>query len=309
MNKSPIKLWLEAFRLRTLPLALSTIVMGSFLAANAFAFKWPVFILAVTTTLFLQILSNLANDYGDHQHGADNAERVGPQRSVQSGAISAADMRVAMIVFALLALASGIALLAVSFTDWTKILLFLGLGLAAIAAAVKYTAGSNPYGYRGMGDIFVFIFFGLVGTAGTYYLYANTLAEDPLGFLVFLPAISMGCLSTGVLNLNNMRDHVPDEKAGKITLVVRLGYVRAKQYHQILILTAFGSALLFILVHYQSIWQFAFILTAPIFLKHLHDVAQTQEPAQLDPQLKKLALSTLLFSILFGLGLFFSIGG
>jgi 1,4-dihydroxy-2-naphthoate octaprenyltransferase len=308
MNKSPIKLWLEAFRLRTLPLALSTIIMGTFLAADAFAFRWPVFILAVTTTLFLQILSNLANDYGDHQHGADNAERVGPQRSVQSGAISATDMRAAMIVFALLALASGIALLAVSFSDWTKILLFLGLGLAAIAAALKYTAGSNPYGYRGMGDIFVFIFFGLVGTAGTYYLYANSLLADPLGFLVFLPAISMGCLSTGVLNLNNMRDHVPDEKAGKITMVVRLGFAKAKQYHQILILSAFAAALLFTFAHYQSIWQFAFMLTAPIFLKHLRDVAQTQVPALLDPQLKKLALSTLLFSLLFGVGLFFSIG-
>lgn len=301
-----MKQWLEAFRLRTLPLALSTIIMGTFLAANAFAFNWPVFILAVTTTLFLQILSNLANDYGDHQHGADNAERVGPKRSVQSGAISAADMRIAMGIFGVLALGSGIALLAVAFTDWTKILIFLGIGLGAITAAVKYTAGKNPYGYRGMGDVFVFIFFGLVGTAGTYYLYANTLLEDPLGFLVFLPAISMGCLSTGVLNLNNMRDHVPDKRAGKITLVVRLGYAKAKQYHQALIITAFSAALLFTLAHYQSIWQFTFMLTIPIFLKHLREVAQTKEPALLDPQLKILALSTLLFSVLFGLGLYLS---
>ncbi len=301
MNQSPIKLWLEAFRLRTLPLALSTIIMGTFLAANAFAFNWPVFILAVTTTLFLQILSNLANDYGDHQNGADNADRIGPKRSVQSGAISAADMRIAMGIFGVLALGSGIALLVVAFTDWVNIVLFLGIGLGAIAAAVKYTAGKNPYGYRGMGDVFVFLFFGLVGTAGTYYLFAGKL--DPL---VLLPAISMGCLSTGVLNLNNMRDHIPDQKAGKITMVVRLGFAKAKQYHQALILTAFGAALLFTLAHYQSIWQFAFVLTAPIFLKHLREVAQTKEPALLDPQLKILALSTLLFSVLFGLGLYLS---
>lgn len=301
MNNSPIKLWIEAFRLRTLPLALSTIIMGAFLAANAFAFSWPVFILAVTTTLFLQILSNLANDYGDTQNGADNAERVGPQRSVQSGAITAEDMRIAMGIFALLALGSGIALLAVAFSNWVNILLFLVLGIGAIAAAIKYTAGKNPYGYRGMGDIFVFLFFGLVGTAGTYFLFTSHM--EPL---ILLPAISMGCLSTGVLNLNNMRDHIPDQKAGKITMVVRLGFAKAKQYHQALILTAFGAALLYTFAHYQSIWQFAFVLTAPIFLNHLRFVAQTKEPALLDPQLKVLALSTLLFSVLFGLGLYLS---
>lgn len=275
--------------------------MGAFLAANAFAFSWPVFILAITTTLFLQILSNLANDYGDTQNGADNAERVGPKRSVQSGAITAEDMRIAMGIFALLAFGSGIALLIVAFSNWVNILLFLVLGLGAIAAAIKYTAGKNPYGYRGMGDIFVFLFFGLVGTAGTYFLFTSHM--EPL---ILLPAISMGCLSTGVLNLNNMRDHIPDQKAGKITMVVRLGFAKAKQYHQALILTAFGAALLYTFAHYQSIWQFAFVLTAPIFLNHLRFVAQTKEPALLDPQLKVLALSTLLFSVLFGLGLYLS---
>ncbi len=296
-----IKPWLSAFRLRTLPLALSTIIMGSFLAANVFAFRWPVFVLAVATTLFLQILSNLANDYGDSQHGADNAGRVGPKRAVQSGAISAADMSIAMIVFALLALGSGIALLAVAFKNWLNILLFLGLGIGAIAAAIKYTAGKNPYGYRGMGDIFVFIFFGLVGTAGTYFLYTNHL--DPL---VLLPAISMGCLSTGVLNLNNLRDHINDKKAGKITMVVRLGYEKAKQYQQALIITAFAAAILFTIIRYESIWQLPFLLTAPIFLNQLRTINQTEDPALLDPQLKVLALSTLLFSVLFGAGLYLS---
>lgn len=299
---SPIKLWLSAFRLRTLPLALSTIIMGTFLATNAYAFRWPVFILAVTTTLFLQILSNLANDYGDSQHGADNAGRIGPKRAVQSGAISPKDMLAAMGIFALLALASGIVLLVVSFNNWVNILLFLGIGLGAIAAAIKYTAGNNPYGYRGMGDMFVFIFFGLVGVAGTYFLYTSAL--EPL---IFLPAISMGCFSTGVLNLNNLRDHINDKKAGKITMVVRLGFHKAKQYHRALILIAFSAALLFTFAHYQSIWQFSFLLSVPIFVKHLQAVAQTNEPAQLDPQLKVLALSTLLFSLLFGGGLYLSL--
>ncbi|CAN5429654.1 1,4-dihydroxy-2-naphthoate polyprenyltransferase [soil metagenome] len=301
MSKSPIKLWLSAFRLRTLPLALSTIFMGSFLAANVFAFRWSVFALAVTTTLFLQILSNLANDYGDTQHGADSEGRVGPMRAVQSGAISLKDMRTAMGILAVLALTSGVALLMVAFTDWVNILLFLGLGLAAIAAAVKYTAGKNPYGYRGMGDVFVFIFFGLIGTAGTYFLYTSHL--EPL---IFLPAISMGCLSTGVLNLNNLRDHINDKKAGKITMVVRLGFEEAKRYHRVLIITAFVAALLFTYAHYQSMWQLAFLLSGPIFLTHLREVAQNQEPALLDPQLKVLALSTLLFSLLFGFGLYLS---
>lgn len=292
--------WISAFRLRTLPLALSVIFMGSFLAAAAGEFNTWVFLLAVTTTLFLQILSNLANDYGDSIHGADSADRIGPKRAVQSGAITSADMRKAMFVLGGLSLVSGIALIAVALSalPLLYLLIFLALGLASIAAAVKYTAGNNPYGYRGLGDVFVFIFFGLVGVAGSYYLYTNE-----MDYLVFLPAITMGLLSTGVLNLNNMRDIKSDQKAGKITLPVRMGLDNAKKYHAGLIIGALGAAILFALIQYQGILNLLFLLCLPLFIKHLNFVMACQNPQELDPELKKLALSTLLLCLLFGVSM------
>lgn len=292
--------WLVAFRLRTLPLALSVIFMGSFLAASHNAFSWPILALAVTTTLFLQILSNLANDYGDSVHGADSADRIGPQRSVQSGAITAANMKTAMFIFAGLSLASGIALIALALMDLPVSYLvgFFVLGLAAIAAAVKYTAGDNPYGYRGLGDVFVFLFFGLVGVVGSYFLYTKA-----MDWTILLPASAMGLLSTGVLNLNNMRDHVSDEKAGKITLPVRMGFARAKMYHTLLITLAIAAAAIYVALHFQKPNNLLFLISLPLFIRHLTFVIRCTQPQLLDPELKKLALSTLLFCLLFGAGM------
>lgn len=290
--------WIHAFRPRTLPLAMSGIITGSGLAAFDQAFRWPVFVLALLTAVLLQVLSNLANDLGDHLHGTDNAGRVGPQRAVQSGAISTAAMKRAMWICGLLAFASGLALivpaLGLSFTT----LLFLLLGLLAIGAAVKYTYGSNPYGYAGLGDISVLLFFGLLGVGGTYYLHTSRV--DPL---VLFPALGIGLLATGVLNLNNMRDAENDAASGKRTVAVRLGPARAKGYHAALVLAGFAGLVVFTALSFRSWWQWLFLITFPFFARHLRTVLGNKERHALDPQLKVLALGTLVAALLFSLGL------
>ena len=291
--------WISAFRPRTLPLALASILTGGFLAAAAGHFNGPVVALAALTTILLQILSNLANDYGDSQNGADSVHRQGPLRAVQSGAISPAQMKRGMLICGLLALASGLALLWVAFgaagLGW--FLGFLALGLAAIWAAVNYTAGANPYGYAGFGDISVFVFFGLVGVGGTYFLQTQSL---PLP--VLLPAAALGCFATAVLNVNNIRDIKSDVLAGKITIPVRLGPARARRYHGLLLLLGLGCAALFVALTYRSPWQWLFALAAPLFLFNAVQVWRRQESMQLDPLLKQMALSTLVFTVLFGVG-------
>src|SRR5690554_4435762 len=202
--------WLHAIRLRTLPLALASILMASFMAQYHGLFRWEVFVLAALTTTLLQILSNLANDYGDSIHGADSAVRQGPIRAVQSGIISSGEMKKAMLVFALLSFISGNLLLFIALNDLFVYLSFVALGLLSIIAAVTYTSGTKPYGYLGLGDISVFLFFGLVGVLGTYYLH--TLEFSPQ---LVLPAVSLGLFSTAVLNINNIRDINSDAQAGK----------------------------------------------------------------------------------------------
>jgi 1,4-dihydroxy-2-naphthoate octaprenyltransferase len=298
-TKTLISVWIDAFRLHTLPLALSSIITGSFVAVAERQYRWSVIILAVLTTVLLQILSNLANDYGDAIKGTDNENRVGPQRAVQSGAISTGQMKNAIIVFAALSLVTGLGLLYLALGNhFLTALLFFGLGLAAIAAAIKYTVGDHAYGYRGLGDLFVFIFFGLVAVMGTYYL--NTLH---LNWVVLLPASTMGLLSAGVLNLNNMRDIDNDRASGKHTLATVLDYQKARVYHAVLIGLAFLLAFVFVLSNFHSLWNFLFLLSAPLFLIDLIKIFRTAEKAALYPYLKRLALATLVFSILFGVGL------
>ena len=291
--------WISAFRPRTLPLALASIFTAGFLARAAGQLNGPVVALAALTTVLLQILSNLANDYGDSQNGADSVHRQGPQRAVQSGAISPAQMLRAMWICGLLALGSGLALLwvALGAAGLGLALGFLALGLAAIWAAVNYTAGSRPYGYAGLGDLSVFIFFGLVGVCGTYFLQTQTL---PLA--VLLPAAALGCFATAVLNVNNIRDIDSDVLAGKITIPVRLGAVRARRYHGLLLLLGLGCAVLFVALSYRSPWQWLFVAAVPLLLFNGYQVWRRQEPLQIDPLLKQMALSTLVFTLLFGLG-------
>lgn len=295
---SNTKIWIKAFRLRTLPLAISCIAMGGFLAGAAGAFRWDIFVLCVLTTIFLQILSNLANDYGDSVHGADSFDRKGPTRAVQSGAVSKKQMRDAIIIFVVLSLLSGVTLLITAFGfEWKAIFFFFGLGILCILAAIAYTVGKKPYGYAGLGDLSVLIFFGFVGVLGSYYLFAK---NTP--YIEVLPALSCGLFSIGVLNINNIRDIESDRKAGKFSIPVRIGRRNAVIYQWILIAGAWVSAVTYTLITYHSLSQWSFILSLPLFI--INGRAVSVKPSdQLDPYLKQMALSTLTFVVLFGLGL------
>jgi len=296
------KPWIAAFRLKTLPLALSNTIVGSALAVMAGGFRWPVFGWAAVTTVLLQILSNMANDYGDFVNGKDTAERIGPKRMVQSGEIPAKTMLIGMIVIGILCAISGVTLIIVGTAgmDITGLLIFGILGLAAIAAAVKYTVGKNPYGYRGLGDIFVFVFFGLVGVLGTFFLHTQSIGPDAL-----LPASSVGLLSVGVLNMNNMRDYEADRKSGKRTIVVAIGERKAAYYHLFLITGAIVLTSIYTLLHYHSALQWLFLLCTPLLVMNLKKVFTYQNGAELYPELPRVSLAALLFSLLFLIGAIF----
>lgn len=290
--------WISAARLRTLPLSISGIVVGSALGHEDF-FNTSVFWLAIATTLGLQILSNFANDYGDGVKGTDNQDRVGPQRAIQSGVISKNEMFIGIVITAFVTFCVAVTLIYVAFGDdnFLYSVFFFVLGLIAIAAAIKYTVGNSAYGYRGLGDVFVFIFFGLVSVVGCYFLFTKS-----LNFFVFLPAITIGLLSTAVLNLNNMRDHNSDKKAGKNTLVVKLGIDNSRKYHYTIIFVAMVSILGYAILQYTHFNNVLFLVAfIPLFI-HLRKVAKTKNPELLDPELKKVALTTFLLSILFSLG-------
>lgn len=293
--------WVSAFRLRTLPLALSCIGMGGFLAAADHLSRWPVLALCVLTTLFLQILSNLANDYGDTKHGADSQHREGPQRAVQAGQISSAQMKGAIILFSALSFMSGLTLLwvALGTSGLYLFLFFLLLGVAAIWAAIGYTNGGKPYGYAGLGDISVFFFFGWVGVLGTYFLQTGRIFSDLL-----LPASSLGFFSAAVLNVNNIRDIKSDELAGKKSVPVRLGAFRARRYHWFLLVAGIACTILYLSIRENAtLWPWLFLGALPLLVYNGKEVMRRQTANQLDPLLKQMALSTLVFVVLLGLGL------
>jgi 1,4-dihydroxy-2-naphthoate octaprenyltransferase len=296
-----IKHYIEAARLRTLPLSISGIIVGSFIAASQGFFNGYICVLALLTTVGFQIISNFANDYGDGIKGTDNDDRVGPKRAIQSGIISPKQMLTAIKVSIAITFIIAISLIYISFKkeDLLNIAIFLVLGIASIIAAIKYTVGKKAYGYSGLGDIFVFLFFGLLSVIGSYYLYTKQ-----LNFELLLPAISIGCLSVGVLNLNNMRDRDSDVISNKNTLVVKIGEHAAKNYHYFLLVTAFLTAIVYIILNFQNFFQFLFVIAFIPILKHALLVYHNKIPKLLDSELKKLALSTFLFAILFGISLF-----
>lgn len=294
---SNARAWVVSLRLRTLPLALACTGMGSFLAAGFRVFSLQTCLLTALTAILLQILSNLANDFGDYKTGADNEERVGPQRALQSGTITIGAMRNAIIFTAALTLISGSFLLYQSINGAGVFILFFIIGIACIAAAIKYTMGKNPYGYSGLGDMAVFIFFGLIGVGGPFYLQAHQLHPA-----ILLPAAALGLLSTGVLNVNNMRDIHTDKASGKNTIVVRIGLAKAKTYHLLLISFAFICLIGFNFFYATSIWQWAFLLTLPLFVKHLSGIIKS-DSAGMDKYLKQLAISTLLLVLCFGISI------
>lgn len=288
------KAWISAARLRTLPLSVSGILMGAaFAFINAY-FNFLIFILAIATTLVLQILSNFANDYGDGVKGTDNEDRVGPKRALQSGNISEKQMKSAIVFSSFIAFVLAVCLIYVSFGSDNLIytLAFIALGLLAIYAAIKYTVGNSAYGYRGLGDVFVFLFFGLVSVIGTYFLFSQKLDS-----LIIYPAIAIGLLSTAVLNLNNMRDQESDQKAGKNTLVVKLGNAKAKLYHTSMITVAFISFVIYVYLLKDWMQYICLVGFIPLFI-HLLKVRKNNNPKLLDPELKKVALSTFSIALL-----------
>jgi len=294
-----MKHWVQAARLRTLPLSLSGIVLGSFLAAKYNAFDSVICVLALLTTIGFQVLSNFANDYGDGVKGTDNENRVGPERALQSGTISPKQMLRGIYITVFITLVVALLLIYTSFgvENFTYSLLFFVLGIASIIAAMKYTMGKRAYGYSGLGDIFVFAFFGLLSVVGSLFLYTKELE-----ITAFLPAFTIGFLSAGVLNLNNMRDRASDILANKNTLVVKIGAVQAKKYHYSLLTLAFVSALVYVVSDFKSPYQLLFLIAFVPITKHFLVVFKNTEAKDLDPELKKLALSTFLFALLFGLG-------
>ncbi len=286
-------------RLRTLPLSISGIIVGGCLAAFSGFFNPLIFALAILTTLSLQILSNLANDYGDGVKGTDNIDRIGPMRALQSGDITAKQMLSAIKLNVVIALVFAITLIWVSFgaANFFMSIFFFVLGIACVVAAIKYTVGNSAYGYKGLGDVFVFIFFGLVSVIGSYVLFIKQ-----IDYIVFLPAIAVGMLSSGVLNLNNMRDILSDAKSNKNTLVVKLGSKKAKYYHYFLVGGAMVIMAVFGIIYYSSPLNLMFLVVFIPLTKHLITVYKNDIPKDLDPELKKLALSTFFLSLLLGLG-------
>lgn len=297
MNK--IKPWLSAMRLRTLPLSVSGIILGGCFAFYNGKFNLWVFALAILTTIALQVLSNLANDYGDGVRGTDNDERVGPQRALQSGAITPDEMMDGIKLNIIIVIILTMILIWNAFDAGSilYILLFFVLAGLSVYAALNYTMGRSPYGYRALGDVFVFVFFGLISTLGSYLLFTHRLDH-----VVILPSISIGLLSVGVLNLNNMRDMDPDTNAGKITLAIKLGKKGAKRYHYALILGAMLITVLFSILYYVEPYNFMYLIAFIPLLIHVKKIKVAEKPNDFDSQLKVLALSTFLIAILLGVG-------
>ncbi|MBT7815721.1 MAG: 1,4-dihydroxy-2-naphthoate octaprenyltransferase [Polaribacter sp.] len=307
-----VKSFIKAARLRTLPLSVSGIIVGSILG-NQLRYNHSVlndapsvllsstFWLAILTTMGFQILSNFANDYGDGIKGSDK-NRTGEARMVASGAITPMQMKTAMILTTIITLIMALLLIYVALgkENFGYSILFFGLGIISITAAIKYTVGNSAYGYSGFGDVFVFLFFGLLSVVGSYFLFTKH-----INIAIFLPGISIGMLSTAVLNLNNLRDREEDKKNNKNTLVVKFGSDKAKKYHYFLIIGALASSLLYVFLDFKSLYQLIFLVSFVPLIKNIKTVAQNKVPAKLDSELKKVALSTFLFAVLFGIGQIF----
>ena len=287
-----LKIWIMALRIESLPLSLSAVILGGIIASRQGFFRWEVFICASITTLLLHILTNLANDYGDAVSGADSKNLSGPKRMIHSGILSLKQVKNAMIISALFAFFSGLVLIYVSF-EGLKLgaFLFLILGIFAIGAAIRYTVGRNPYGYRGLGDIFVFLFFGIVGVAGNYFLHGHD-----WNWAVLLPASTIGFFVTGVLNINNIRDLQPDKESKKNTLVVKIGRNAALWYHFFLILSGWVCFLIFTAISGEN--KFLPMLTLPLFALNIWTIFTKDNPKKQSAEMGRLALYTILFVIL-----------
>lgn len=300
---SKTKTWISAARLRTLPLSISGIIVGTACAYPYYSTHThflSIFFFAILTTLLFQILSNFANDYGDGVKGTDNENRIGPQRALQSGLLTKEEMKKGIVITSILSLLSALFLIYLAFgrDHFFTSLFFFVLGVSCVAAAIKYTVGQSAYGYKGLGDVFVFIFFGLVSVIGCFYLYGQA-----FDWWVVLPAIAIGNLSIAVLNINNMRDLDADKMVGKNTLAVKLGRQNAKRYHYFIVIFALLALILYAVKSERGMVYFFFVLGYIPLVKHLFFVKNNIQPKELDSQMKIVALSTFLVSVLFSLAL------
>ena len=295
MNK--FRAAIASMRLRTLPLSTGGVILGILLATADFKVDVWVAVLIVLTTVCLQILSNLSNELGDVLHGTDTEDRQGPQYGLNGGVLTIGEMKVLIGIFVALCIISGTAMTLLSFgTLWdiTPILVLL-LGAAAIMGAMKYTLGRNPYGYRGLGDVYVFLFFGLVAVLGSYFVATHTLF-----WRLLLPAAAIGCFSVGVLNVNNIRDMETDA-VNRRTVAIRLGERKAKIYQTALIVLGWLLMLAYCQLRFFSWWHYLFVITLPLFILHLRGVWK-RKGKHLDPMLPLLVMSTFLFCLLAGVG-------
>ncbi|WP_429218135.1 1,4-dihydroxy-2-naphthoate polyprenyltransferase [Kosakonia cowanii] len=293
--------WLESLRPKTLPLAFAAIVVGTVLAWWQGYFDPLVAALALITAGLLQILSNLANDYGDAIKGSDKPDRIGPLRGMQKGAISLGQMKRALLIVIVLSCVSGLWLVSAATQTMADFIGFLALGGLSIIAAITYTVGKRPYGYQGLGDISVLTFFGWISVMGSWYLQAHTLIPA-----IFLPATACGLLATAVLNINNLRDIDSDRENGKHTLVVRLGPVNARRYHAGLLAGALLCFALFNLISLHSLWGWLFLLAAPLLFKQARYVLRERDPRAMPPMLERTVKGALLTNLLFVLGIILS---
>lgn len=296
-----IKAWLESLRLRTLPLTLASIFTGCALAFWQGFFRLDIAIMTLLTAGLLQILSNLANDYGDYVKGSDTPERLGPNRGMQKGLINQQQMRKALIITIVLTIISGTILVILSCQKPVDIAIFLSLGLIAIIAAITYTIGNKPYGYIGLGDISVLVFFGWLSIGGCYYLQANSFNE-----IILLPATACGLLSTAVLNINNLRDIEQDRSNGKNTLAVRLGPLWARRYHCLLITSALLCLFLFTIIYTKGWQAWLFVLVVPLLYRHTTYVLYQPSATAMKPMLENMVKIALITNLLFSIGIIFS---
>ena len=290
-----LQAWISACRLRTLPLSISGAIMGSGIAYSRDLFDSSIFTLTILTTLSLQILSNLENDYGDGVKGTDNEHRIGPERALQSGKISPKQMRNAIVFNVILCLILVISLIYSAFglDQFVISLVFIVLGVLAIVAAIKYTVGASAFGYKALGDVMVFLFFGWLSVLGTYFLFSKQ-----IDFLMLFPASSIGLLSTGVLNLNNIRDIESDKRSKKHTLAGYFGFKMAKLYHQLLVGVAILLIIIYLVLDLNNSTYLFLIAFVPLLL-HMNTVRKIKTPIEFDSQLKVLALSTVALALLF----------
>jgi len=281
-------------RLRTLPLSLSGIILGSGIAFHHGYWNTPIFVLAMITTILFQVLSNFANDLGDGIKGTDNAQRIGPSRAVQSGSISKKKMKIAVLIMSLLSLSSAAALIYLGTKNMpvNLVLTYVGLALACVAAAITYTIGKKAYGYHGMGDLMVLIFFGGVSVLGVFSLFTKQFFWENIHLSIFA-----GLLSTAVLNLNNMRDYKNDAASGKKTLVVIMGPNMAKFYHLFLVFIGLLALIIFIEKLNEDVYYLS-LLPGILLILHLRKVMKIKFAKDFDPELKKVALSTFGISLI-----------